>query len=258
MEKRLSASDAILERKSTRRFSSREVRDQTIYEILELSNRAPSGYNLQPWHFILVRDPELRGLLHHVALEQKQIVEAPITLVFVSDPHAWKTDFTRILRESVEKGLISEEYAQLTRRNVNSHFRTEPFGLFGFVKRITHPLRRLKKPAADPFSSFDEISHYMRSQTMLAASTFMIAAAGAGLATNAIEGFDERRLKQLLAIPRRMSVPLIVAVGYSLEGDEQPESLRLPLLEKLSVDVFPNKLSRLKKKGKGFAGQKIE
>jgi nitroreductase len=83
---------------------------------------------------------------------------------------------------------------------------------------------------------------------MLAAATYMIAASGAGLATCPMEGFDEERLKKLLAIPRYMSVPAIVATGYAVEGDDVPESLRLPLVDKLSVDLFPNKLSKAKQK----------
>ena len=90
-----------------------------------------------------------------------------------------------------------------------------------------------------------EAKNYVRSQTMLAAATFMIAAKGAGLDTCPMEGFDEHRIKKLLAIPAHMSVPVIVAVGYPLNPEEQnekPQSYRFPLREKLSVDVFTNRL----------------
>lgn len=244
----LSTADAIRTRRSTRSFSSKKIPDQLIYELLELSNRAPSGYNLQPWHFVIVRDQEIKGLLYHVALQQKQVLDAPLTVVFVANPRSWKTTFPHILEASVEQGSLSSEYASLTKNNVHEQFRIEPFGLFGFVKRVTHPLKRLKAPMAATFTTKSEIRQYAREQTMLAAATFMIAASGAGLSTSPIEGFDEQRVKRLLSIPPYMSVPLLVPVGYSLETEDSPLSYRLPLLEKLSVDLFPNTLARLKTK----------
>ncbi len=246
MHTHLPTPEAIQQRRAVRRFSSQKVRDQLVYELLELSNRAPSGFNIQPWHFVLVRDQEIRGLIHHVALGQKQIIEAPITVVFAANQRAWKEEFPRIIKSSLTEGLMSKEYARYSAANVRAQFRTGPFGFYGFAKRITHPLRRLSKPLADPFYTADEVRSYSRAQTMIAASTFMIAASGAGLATSPIEGFDERRLKKLLAIPSHFSVPVIVSLGYPLETEESLDSYRIPLLDKLSVDVFPNKLSRLK------------
>lgn len=246
MSNMLSTPDAIRSRRAVRKFSSQKISDQLVYELLELSNRAPSGFNLQPWHFILVRDQELRGLLHHVALGQKQILEAPLTVVFAANQNAWRDELPEITKTSVREGLISEDYAQYSSSNVRSQFRTGPFGLSGFAKRVVHPLKRLSRPLADPLFTADEVKQYARAQTMIAASTFMIAASGAGLATSPIEGFDERRLKKLLAVPRHYSVPVIVCLGYPLETEGQSDSYRVPLVEKLSVDIFPNKLSRIK------------
>ena len=76
---------------------------------------------------------------------------------------------------------------------------------------------------------------------MLAASTFMIAAKSVGIVTCPMEGFDEHRLMKLLEIPDYMTVPIIVTAGYPLET---PRTARLPLEEKLSFDLFPNKLAR--------------
>jgi len=39
----------------------REVSDETIEKILEVARWAPSAGNAQPWEFLVVRDPEIRG-----------------------------------------------------------------------------------------------------------------------------------------------------------------------------------------------------
>ena len=49
---------------------------------------------------------------------------------------------------------------------------------------------------------------------MLTAMTFMLAAEAAGLSTLPMEGFDERRVRNVLRIPSPHIIPVIVAVGY--------------------------------------------
>ena len=66
-------------------------------------------------------------------------------------------------------------------------------------------------------------------QAMLAAMAFMLAASAAGLATLPMEGFDERRVRRLLRIPRRFVVPVVIPVGYAADGGERPRKTRLPL-----------------------------
>lgn len=225
---------AIRERQAERNFSHREIPPELLRELLELSNRAPSGFNLQPWHFVVVQDPTVKELLTHVAMSQRQVREAPATVIFVADPHAWRTSYRQVL----ESGVMHPRQVESYRRNVNLLFRTGPFGLFGLAKRIAVPIRRLRRPTPEVITSSEEAVHYVRCQTMLAAATFMIAAQAAGLTTSPMEGFDEYRLKKLLGIPSFMSVPIIVPVGYALEVGESTASYRIPLSEKLSFNRF--------------------
>ncbi len=239
--------EAIRSRSSARQFSSRKVDERLLFELLDLSNRAPSGYNLQPWEFVIVRDEELRGLLSHVAFQQRQVKEAPVTVVFVADPLAWKTTYPRILSDSVAAGLIADDYALISQKNVNQHFRLGPFGLYGLLKKMSEPLRRLRRPTARHLGTSDETIAYVNAQCMLAAATFMLAAQSVGLHTCPMEGFDPERIKRLLAIPMHMSVPIIIPLGYLVDGEEVEISYRIPTVEKARVDLFPNQLSLLKK-----------
>ncbi len=239
---------AIQERHAARHFSSKPLADRLLYDLLDLANRAPSGFNLQPWHFIVVRDQEIKSLLHQIALDQSQVLEAPATVVFVANPHAWRSNYGRILDTGVDSGMISREFAATSRKNVTLTFEIGPLGLIGLAKRLLLPFRRIRKPIPLVITSQQESVHYARAQTMLAAATFMVAATAAGLATAPMEGFDEYRLKKLLAIPRVMSVPIIIPVGYAVDGDTAPASFRLPIVEKVSVDLYPNVLEKVKKK----------
>lgn len=50
---------AIVERRSIRRFTDYHVTDEEIVQILEAARMAPSWANVQPWEFIVVRDTSL-------------------------------------------------------------------------------------------------------------------------------------------------------------------------------------------------------
>ena len=236
----------IRKRQAVRRFSSRPIPDPLLHELLELTNRAPSGFNLQPWHFVVVVDHEVKRLLHHIAMDQIQVAEAPVTVVFVADPDSWKKPYDKVLQKGTTAGVISKQYAEQLRNSVSLVFRHGPFGLVGFIKKIAMPIRRLSKPTPHTITSRSDAVAYVRSQTMLAVGTFLLAAESAGLASCPMEGFDEDRLKRLLAIPRRMTVPAIVTIGYMVDGDTTPYSVRTSLEEKVSIDLFSNTLAKRK------------
>lgn len=240
--------EAIWNRSAVRAFSSQEIPEALLVELLELANRAPSGFNLQPWHFILVRNEELRQLLKHVAMDQTQVAEAPSIIVFAADPNAWRTSFEKILQLGQSNQSISEARAKRYRRLVRFVFRSGPLGLFGLAKKIIIPIRRLFTPTPVIPTSFNEAAQYMRSQTMLSAATFMIAAKAAGLDTSPLEGFDEERLKKLLALPKSYTVPIIIAVGYAIDAENPAQTVRLPLEQKLSLDLFPNRVKEIPKR----------
>ncbi len=56
--------DSLLElvknRRSIRRFKPDPIPDEHIDKIIEVARWAPSGFNMQPWEFVVVRKPELR------------------------------------------------------------------------------------------------------------------------------------------------------------------------------------------------------
>ncbi len=47
-------------RRSVRHFSDREVPRSVIEDCLRTANSAPSGANMQPWHFVVVADRQLK------------------------------------------------------------------------------------------------------------------------------------------------------------------------------------------------------
>jgi nitroreductase len=55
--------ETIFTQRAIRRMRSTPVPDADLQDILEAAIRAPNGGNSQPWHFLVVRDPDLRAQL---------------------------------------------------------------------------------------------------------------------------------------------------------------------------------------------------
>ena len=55
--------DAIMKRRSVRKFTDYRVTDDEVRELLDAARWAPSWANTQAWEFVVVRDPDLiRGI----------------------------------------------------------------------------------------------------------------------------------------------------------------------------------------------------
>jgi 5,6-dimethylbenzimidazole synthase len=55
---------AIFERRDMRRFRSEPIADDVLARILRAAHHAPSVGFMQPWDFILIRDPAIRKQIH--------------------------------------------------------------------------------------------------------------------------------------------------------------------------------------------------
>ncbi len=54
-------------RRSVRQFSDRDIGPDIIENCIRTASTAPSGANLQPWHFVVVSDPAVKEQIHQSA-----------------------------------------------------------------------------------------------------------------------------------------------------------------------------------------------
>ena len=62
----------MLTRRTVRDFSDRPVARELIEDCLTAAGSAPSGANLQPWHFVVVTNPELKSKIRLAAEKEEQ------------------------------------------------------------------------------------------------------------------------------------------------------------------------------------------
>ena len=61
--------ETMFTQRAIRRVKPDPIPEDDLRDILEAAIRAPSGGNSQPWHFVVIRDPELREEFAHLYQE---------------------------------------------------------------------------------------------------------------------------------------------------------------------------------------------
>lgn len=212
-------------RRSIRNFRPDPVPLELLERLLDIARWSPSGYNLQPTHFVLVTDPAVKSALVPACLKQRQVAEAAALVVITGDRKAAEHNFSDMLAMEQSIGSIDAVYERLLRRIIPLVFATGPVGLGWLLKAAAAPILGLVTPTPSFPAVFRR--YWLTKQTMLCAMTLMLAASAAGLATLPMEGFDERRVRRILAIPRSQLIPVVVAIGYA--ADKDLKKSRLPL-----------------------------
>ena len=80
----MSLVDIILSRRSIRRYEKREIPEEVMKRILEAGRQAPSAKNIQPWHFIVITDDEIKEELSR-GRYSKFIGDSPVVIVGCAD-----------------------------------------------------------------------------------------------------------------------------------------------------------------------------
>lgn len=81
----MDAMDAILSRRSIRKYTTQPVPDQLIKELLEAAMSAPSAGNEQPWHFIVINDRQILDEIPKYHPYSQMVREAPLAILVCGD-----------------------------------------------------------------------------------------------------------------------------------------------------------------------------
>jgi len=121
-------SEAIAERRATPSFDGSPVPDEVLSVILRAGLESPSGYNLQPWRFVVVRSAEQKRRLREAAKGQTKVEEAGAIIVCCGDPDApCGRNLDDVLAEAAKHGF-SEEQNRKVREIITSVF-SKPAGM---------------------------------------------------------------------------------------------------------------------------------
>ena len=75
--------EAIQKRYSVRGYQDRPVPEDVLRRVLDAGRSAPSGNNVQPWKFVVVRDAVRRAAMQKAAKDQAFVGQAPVVIAVV-------------------------------------------------------------------------------------------------------------------------------------------------------------------------------
>jgi len=188
----------LLERRATSHFKAEPVPDSILQSILELAGQAPSGYNIQPWRFIVVRDAANRKRLQKVAMGQEKVGEAPVVVIAVGMKEESKNVIDEVLREGANHGVGRPETVAATAAEAKKF-------LDGFPMEV-----------------------WVNRHTMIAFTAMMLLAEAYGYDTAPMEGFDPEGVKREFGIPAEAEVVALLAIGR-MQDPDKPYPGRFPL-----------------------------
>ena len=190
----LSAPAAIAHRRATAHFdAARPVPDLALRQILHLATLAPSGFNLQPWRFLVVRSERNRKKLQECAFRQPKVAEAPVVVIVLGYHFPHRSHLDAMLEQQQALGAVSESSA---------------------AERRARAARTMERVADRPL--------WTTRSTMLAAATLMIAAESLGLASAPMEGFEPEKVKDAFGIPDDHTICCLIALGFAAEEPPFP------------------------------------
>lgn len=184
--------DAIEGRRSTPSFDAAPMPGDDLHAILEAGLHAPSGYNMQPWRFVVVQSLEVKRKLRAASYNQAKIEESSAVIVACGDMDGWRTDLPRMLQMGREGGM-PESYAAQASTSVSQYI-----------------------------SSFtpDQMKLWLNKQVTLAYTHMLLMAEVLGYDTAPMEGFEQEKVHEALRLPLSYWVVALLCVGH-LKGSDK-------------------------------------
>lgn len=184
--------EAIEQRRASRAFRSDPVPPAMLAEIFRLGVRAPSGYNLQPWRFVVVRNQENKAKLKACAFDQRQVEEAPVVLICCGDRRVATPDYIEsVIELGKAEGSLNDAYADVMRSKIPALFENRP--------------------------SFESVEAWTNRHTMIAVSHIILAARSFGVDSCPMEGFITSQVKEAFNIPEEVDICCLLALGYATD-----------------------------------------
>ena len=151
-----SAFEVIFSRKSVRSYTDQAVSDQQVEQILRAAMAAPTGMNLQPWRFVVVRDQAVKEAL--AGGFNKMIAQAPVVFVVCGETTMMRKPWGQPDAEEVEmeNGNWTADCAAATE---NLLLAAEALGL-GAVWTACYPYDDRMNPAREVLGLPENVTPY--------------------------------------------------------------------------------------------------
>ena len=188
-------------RRTIRDFSSKDIPEEILENVIQAAGRAPSGANQQPWHFVIVGNKKIKKSIRNAAEKEEQ------TFYTKRAPKEWLNALKHIGTDANKP-----------------HLEKAPYLIIVFAERYS-----INKKS-------EKIKNYYVSESVGIATGFLITALHfAGLVTLTHTPSPMKFLNKILNRPSNESAYLIIAVGYP------EDDATVPVISKKKINEFLTK-----------------
>jgi iodotyrosine deiodinase len=188
--------DELARRRTVRQFSDRPIPDGVLEDCLRAAATAPSGAHIQPWHFVVVRDPALKHRIREAAEREEREF-------YATAPAEWLEALAPLGTDEVK------EYLDVAPALIAVF--AERYGVRPDGSRLTH--------------------YYVQESVGIAMGMLIAALHHAGLVTLTHTPSPMGFLNELLERPAREKAMLLLVVGFPAADARVPDIVRKPLNE---------------------------
>ncbi|SMY34450.1 nitroreductase family protein [Photobacterium andalusiense] len=229
-------------RRSVRKYDADSAFDHdAVQRALELAVLSPNSSNMQLWQFHRVINSDKRQQLAKLCMGQNAAKTAHELIVITTTPYKWKQR-TKMNAAQVRQAFEGREDATSKRalkyyeKLIPFLYRNDRFGIFGIARKVIVAYLGRNKPMVREVSKAD-LRVCLHKSTSLAAMTFMTAMRAEGYDTCPMEGFDSKRVKQLLGLNSQDEITMIIGCGPRAQDGIYAERHRVNNAETIITHV---------------------
>jgi nitroreductase len=194
---------------------------------------------MQLWEFYHVTNPEILKKLAVACLGQQAATTAQQMVVFVTrqDLHRKRAkEMLTLETQNVQKNSPTEKQEKRIKIWKMYYGKVIPFlysrflGILGIFRKIMVNLIGLFRAITYQVSEND-VRVVVHKTCALAAQTFMLALANEKYDTCPMEGFDSRKVKNILDLPFGAEINMVVSCGIREENGVWGDRMRIPFEE---------------------------
>lgn len=197
----------IKSRRSANKFiTDVEITDRDLDQIFQLVKFAPSAFNLQHAHYMVIREPERKQKVYQAANKQYKILTSSAVIVVLGRTDAYQ-EVDRINEGLLNLGVINKQEFDMEVESVTSFY----------------------EHGGDTFKRDEAIRN-----ASLSAMQMMLIAKDQGWDTCPMIGFDAEKLREALSIPQSKIPVMLISIGKEDTSSQRPRGYRKPVSEFVS------------------------
>lgn len=205
----------VTSRRSVRVFDNTPVSDEVINNALDDAILAPNSSNLQPWHFIWVKDEDKRKGLARLCFGQNGAKTAQHLIVCIGKTNTWKEHCKMTLEQYAKSNLAIPKSVRMYYEKLApmAYGNMGPFGIFSPLKWLLLNIIGLTKVMAREPVWPSQLKTWALKSTALGCENFVLSIRAQNFDSLCMEGLDSKRVKKYLNLGRHDHIAMIIAVG---------------------------------------------